>query len=79
MRRTSTSKTIEGAGPKRTGRELVREYAVPVGIAIAAGILGGTIAVKVVGLTVAMGVAAGIVAAVTTYQKVDEVLVKVRT
>ncbi len=80
MGKTGTTKTVEGAASaKRTGRGLVREYAVPVGIAIAAGILGGTIAVKVVGLTVAMGVAAGIVAAVTTYQKVGEVLVKVRT
>ena len=78
MRKTSTSKTIEGAGPKHIGRELVREYAVPAGIAVAAGILGGVAAVKVIGLTVAMGVATGIVTAVATFQKVSEALSKLR-
>jgi hypothetical protein len=78
MGNAGTVKTAGVAGTKRTGRELVREYAMPVGIAVAAGVLGGVVAVKAFGLGIAMGVAAGILTAVATYQKVDEALSKLR-
>ena len=79
MGKANTTKTVEGAvGAKRTGRQLVRAYAMPVGIAVAAGILGGVVAVNVLGVTVTVGVATGLVTAVATFQKTSEALSKLR-
>ncbi len=79
MGKTGTTETGGGAeGAKLTGRELLHEYALPIAVAVATGVVAGAIAVKVVGLTVVMGVATGIVTAAATFQKLGELWPKAR-
>ena len=72
--------TVEIMGaPKPAARELVKDYAIPVGVAVAAGILSGAAAIQVVGLSVVAGVVTGIVTAAVTLQKLLEARSKSRS